>query len=268
MIEPFGQLTGREAVEAFHIIVLDELAECLEHDLWAVKGGVNLRAFFGSIRFSEDIDLDVIPIKRQAIKTHLLRILKAQAFLRRLRAIGVQDLLTGEKEISKDTATTLRLSRQLVVGGAPYSTTIEVSFREKTPGHERELGPVIGRLAQRYVGPGRTVQAPHYVRRAALAQKLDALANRTAVQARDVFDICWLVRTDLSADDRIWIAKDVGADILRRAGERATEISYGEYSGKVLEYLELADAVPFTGEEAWQAQQLQVIALTEDLLSL
>ena len=100
------------------------LADCLEHDLWAVKGGVNLRAFFDSIRFSEDLDLDVVPIKRQAIKTHLMRILKAQAFLRRLRAIGIQDLLTGEKEISKDTATTLRLSRQLVVGGAPYSTYV------------------------------------------------------------------------------------------------------------------------------------------------
>ena len=52
MNEPVNQLTGREAVEAFHIIVLDELAECLAHDLWAVKGGVNLRAFFDSIRFS------------------------------------------------------------------------------------------------------------------------------------------------------------------------------------------------------------------------
>lgn len=266
MNEPLNQLTGREAVEAFHIIVLDELAECLEHDLWSVKGGVNLRAFFDSIRFSEDIDLDVVPLKRQAIKTHLLRILKSQPFLRRLRSIGIQDILTGEKEISKDTETTLRLSRQLVVGGAPYSTTIEVSFREKTPGHERMLAPVIDRLAQRYVGSGRAVKAPHYVRRAALAQKLDALANRTAVQARDVFDICWLVRTDLSTVDRIWIANDVGADILRRAGERATEISYGEYSGQVLEYLEPADALPFTGEDAWQSLQLQVIALTDDLL--
>lgn len=122
------QLTPREAREAFHVILLDELGTRLEHDHWTVKGGVNLRVFFDSVRYSEDIDLDVLPIKRQAVRNQLRQILKSEQLMRRLRSIGIQDLRRGEKEISKDTETTLRFNRQVVVGGVPHSTTVEISF--------------------------------------------------------------------------------------------------------------------------------------------
>ncbi len=259
------QLTPREAREAFHVILLDELGTRLEHDLWTVKGGVNLRVFFDSVRYSEDIDLDVLPIKRQAVRNQLRQILKSEQLMRRLRSIGIQDLRRGEKEISKDTETTLRFNRQVVVGGVPHSTTVEISLRDADSRDEREVAPVHSRFSDNYLGKGRTVVATHYTHRSALAQKLSALANRTAVQARDVFDICWLLRTPLSAADMAHVAVRVGEETLVRAGQRAAEIRYEEYRDNVLEYLDPSDATPYTGMDAWLAQQLQVVDLVADL---
>ena len=45
--------------EGFHVVLLRALAERLQGRDWVLKGGTNLRLYFGSIRFSEDIDLDV-----------------------------------------------------------------------------------------------------------------------------------------------------------------------------------------------------------------
>jgi len=43
--------------EGFHVVLLRALAERLQGRDWVLKGGTNLRLYFGSIRFSEDIDL-------------------------------------------------------------------------------------------------------------------------------------------------------------------------------------------------------------------
>ena len=45
--------------EGFHVVLLKALAERLQGRDWILKGGTNLRLYFDSIRFSEDIDLDV-----------------------------------------------------------------------------------------------------------------------------------------------------------------------------------------------------------------
>lgn len=246
---------------------MQELVARLELDHWAVKGGVNLRAYFGSVRYSEDIDLDVRPLKREAVRRQLKAILKPDGrFLRRLREAGIQEVRTNEKEISKDSDTTLRFKRQVVVGGVPYPTTVEVSFREPHSADRVEIAEVHPVVSGAYAGLIDELQAPHYSRQAALCQKLDALANRAAVQARDVFDICWLVRDELSDADADLIAQRLSVEILEGAKERAQEIPYKEYEDRVLEYLDPADSAPFSGEDAWAEQQLTVVDLADDLL--
>jgi hypothetical protein len=46
-------------LEFFHIALLDVLARRMEPSRYVLKGGVNLRYFFGCQRYSEDIDLDL-----------------------------------------------------------------------------------------------------------------------------------------------------------------------------------------------------------------
>ena len=46
------------AREAVHLLILQEVANVHGGDAVVLKGGMNLRLFFGSVRYSEDMDLD------------------------------------------------------------------------------------------------------------------------------------------------------------------------------------------------------------------
>jgi predicted nucleotidyltransferase component of viral defense system len=266
MSNPVQILDGRQAREAFHLLLLDELSSRLDGDLWAVKGGVNLRVFFGSVRYSEDIDLDVSPIKRRAVRKILIDVLESGSFLRRLRLLGIQELRTGTNSVSKDTDTTLRINRQIVVGGVPFSTAIEVSFRPPHAEDRREMATLDQRLTDRYLVAGAVARAPHYVRTAAIAQKINALAHRTAVQARDVFDLCWLTQAELTESERTHLAQRVDGETLAQAQARALSMTFPEYRDQVVEYLDRAESQAFASEADWERQQLHVAELVDDLL--
>ena len=46
-------------IEQFHLLFLDQLGRKLDKRHYALKGGCNLRFYLRSIRFSEDMDLDL-----------------------------------------------------------------------------------------------------------------------------------------------------------------------------------------------------------------
>jgi predicted nucleotidyltransferase component of viral defense system len=53
------QLSPVQTIEFFHIAFLAVLGTRLDSARYVLKGGANLRYFFGSQRYSEDIDLDL-----------------------------------------------------------------------------------------------------------------------------------------------------------------------------------------------------------------
>ncbi len=54
--------------EVFHLVFLGALVRSVPLSAFTLKGGTNLRFFFGSIRYSEDVDLDV-----SGLAVHILR---------------------------------------------------------------------------------------------------------------------------------------------------------------------------------------------------
>jgi hypothetical protein len=46
-------------VELFHLLFLDQLGRKLDKRVYALKEGYNLRFFMKSIRYSEDMDIDI-----------------------------------------------------------------------------------------------------------------------------------------------------------------------------------------------------------------
>ena len=76
-----------ESIEHFHLVFLRLLETRLDRATWVVKGGVNLRAWFGSIRYSEDLDIDVIRGSVHGLTERVDKLLEAKAFrdLPRLR---------------------------------------------------------------------------------------------------------------------------------------------------------------------------------------
>src|SRR3990170_6022446 len=49
----------RQLIEYFHLIFLDRLGRKIDKRLYTLKGGCNLRFYFQSFRYSEDIDFDI-----------------------------------------------------------------------------------------------------------------------------------------------------------------------------------------------------------------
>ena len=49
----------KASVELFHLVFIDLLGRKVDKKHYALKGGCNLRFFFKSFRYSEDMDVDV-----------------------------------------------------------------------------------------------------------------------------------------------------------------------------------------------------------------
>jgi hypothetical protein len=102
----------------------------------------------------------------------------------------------------------------------------------------------------------------HYPLAPAIRQKILALVGRTAVQARDVFDLSVLFAKagrDLSALEPVHTR-------LKPAIERAMDISYDAYKSQVVSYLKPEEMESLGSREAWDALQSQVIAALEQAL--
>src|SRR5260370_6605665 len=98
-------LTDTRAVEHFHLLFLAQLGTRLDKKLYALKGGCNLRFFWKSIRYSEDIDFDVHTIAKHTLQKNVKQILDASGFKQILRSSKME--LTNVSE-PKQTDTTQR----------------------------------------------------------------------------------------------------------------------------------------------------------------
>ena len=190
----FPTLSPVAARELVHLLILQELVGLKEGSSAIAKGGVNLRLFFGSVRYSEDMDLDGTAEASAAIRNCLKGIFEDREFARRLQRCGIRGLDPGEGP-NKDTETTFRYKFGVIVGGAVrYPTKVEVSFRERHTADRTILeAPDAGVL--RAYGLD-ALEIRHYVREAAVRQKIEALGGRRVAQARVVFDLHSLVPSD------------------------------------------------------------------------
>src|SRR5438128_8181244 len=79
-----------QPVEHFHLLFLAQLGVRLDKKLYALKGGCNLRFFWKSIRYSEDIDFDVHTVARHTLQKNVNQILGASGFQRILSSFNIQ----------------------------------------------------------------------------------------------------------------------------------------------------------------------------------
>src|SRR3990170_3419265 len=97
-------------VEQFHLLFLAQLGRRLDKKLYVLKGGCNLRFFHRSVRYSEDMDLDLA-----AVDTHLLRdkvraIFASRPFAEILEARGMEtEHVTEQKQAGTTQRWTLGL---------------------------------------------------------------------------------------------------------------------------------------------------------------
>lgn len=232
-----------ERIEFFHLAFLEVLAKRLDPSRYVLKGGANLRYFFGSVRYSEDIDIDLIRPLPADLAGKVSGILASRALALLLR---VGDLAVADVTTPKQTDTTKRWKVSIADGGAePVRTKIEFSGREHDGAYQ--LDPLPREVVAPYALPAPSVQ--HYGIEAATTQKVLALRGRSRTQARDVFDLDLLLRR------RPLAAGGLDAELLTEAIERAFELPFDAYRDQVLAFLDPDALELYGGAETWERMQ-------------
>lgn len=254
-------MSPRACIELFHLVFLRALvAKGEDKGLISLKGGCNLRFFFNSVRYSEDIDLDVVVIGKETLKNKVDRLLKAPAVTAPLKVRGIELV---DVSAPKQTATTQRWKAGLRAPGmsVPVRTKIEFSRRL---GGERLAGTAFEATTPETLRPYglSPFLATHYATPVAIEQKIRALAGRTEPQARDVFDLdLLLARTEAATVE----ADEALRSLLPAAIDAAIGISFDDYVSKVIAYLDPAHVELYESRDTWDAMQGAVVARLEAL---
>jgi predicted nucleotidyltransferase component of viral defense system len=244
--------TDTQLREAFHFCFLHRLLQVSDIDLYVLKGGINLRFFFGSPRFSEDMDLDVVAGSVATLKKNGYKILEDASFLRSLRVFDIDAIDVNDPAKAKHTETTQRFGCSLVRrSGVRLPTRVEFSRRSDDPGDNAISELLDAAIARPY--RKLAYRCRHYKGGAALVQKIRALAGRAVTQARDVFDLGILIRGG-HFDAAVKEGALKGAPV-QRAIDCLLALHWPDYDGQVVEYLDADSRKEFANRKAWVALQ-------------
>jgi len=239
--------------EIFHLEFLAWLSRKLKPECYVLKGGANLRFFFNSFRYSEDMDLDIRAVQVYALKDIVMDILNARIFKDSLMPFGIEKIVPPDISKAKQTETTQRFKVHLItVSQEDLFTKVEFSRRGFMNGIS--IQPVSGKVLRVYKLP--PLLFPHYDAPAAILQKIKALALRSATQARDIFDL-YILSPQLEPD-AIRKRKEVTRALTEKAMENALGISFQQFRDVVLAYLSPQDKLIYDKPEVWDEIKLTV----------
>jgi len=252
--------THLEIREMFHLECLRRFAQKLKPGRYVLKGGVNMRLFFQSPRYSEDMDLDAKDISVHDLRDTVMGILAAPSLRDALSPFGVRSIVLPDMTKAKQTGTTQRFKVHLEVsGGVDLFTKIEFSRRGTNPGAVVEQVPEP--IVRRFRMP--PIMCPHYDAEAAWLQKISALAGRPAVQARDIFDLYLL---DTQAGITEAHRKELPAQTLKKAADNALAVEFDRFKDTVLAYFTDEDRRNYDDPARWDDIRLTVSRRIERFL--
>ena len=244
-----------QSIEIFHLCFLSILQTSVQPRSYVVKGGANLRYFFGSPRYSEDIDLDTIQTERWRLEEHIDAILNGPALLRLLTAQGLN---IADWSKPKQTETTQRWKIGLS-NRTQTEVRTELEFSRREIEGDFDLLVVPDQFVRRYGIRPPTVQ--RYDASAMLKQKVLALALRNETQARDVFDLELLFRACPEATP----FGGVDEPTRTQAIAAATGLAYATYNTQVVPFLESDVVEIYASEDSWNRAQEYVIGRLEQV---
>jgi predicted nucleotidyltransferase component of viral defense system len=237
-------------IEQFHLLFLAQLGRRVDKKRFVLKGGCNLRFFHRSVRYSEDMDLDLGEVEVQVLRDKVKEVFASRPFGQILEARGIRiDRVTEHKQ----TDTTQRWKLGLRVEGAavPFPTRIEFSRRGLDEGVA--FGSVDADVARTYQLP--PLMVSHYDGATAFRQKVGALAGRRETQARDVFDLHHLLATGGAAG----AVEKLDPRVAERASANAMTVDFGMFKSQVLAFLPPDDQALYDSSSVWDTIVLEVV---------
>lgn len=255
-METYNQL---EICEIFHLEFLRWLGRKAKSSYYTLKGGTNLRFFFNSFRYSEDMDLDASGIKKEVLLDAVMHILGSLSFGNTLKPFGIDRVIPPNITKAKQTETTQRFKTHLITyAGEDLFTKIEFSRRGFKG--ESKVESVSDNMLRKYKLP--PLLAPHYDIRSSVLQKVGALGGRTVTQARDIFDL--YILSSQCGDVKLK-KTDISNSILKSAHERIFEIGFEKFRDTVISYLSADDQETYNHPGAWDEIKLKVDTFLEGM---
>lgn len=243
----------RQHVEVFHLLFLAQLGRKMDKRFCTLKGGCNLRFFFRSPRYSEDMDLDVTEIPVHKVEAIVSGILKSKPFEQILLVRGIRiEHINNDKQ----TETTQRWKLGLRLPRAERPAPTKIEFSRRGMDDDVRFEAVDPLLTAGYELPA--IMTNHYLARSALKQKIQALADRRETQARDIFDLDILLNAGGAPEN----LPEETRGKLRTARDNALLIDFDVFRSQVVAYLPMDDQAAYD-EDVWDAMRLRVCEALE-----
>jgi predicted nucleotidyltransferase component of viral defense system len=235
-----------QVIEIFHLLFLQVLTSHSQ-DWFVLKGGANLRYYFDSVRYSNDIDLDFFRKEGWQVERAVDAALAGKALE---VLLSHQDLEIRESTKPKQTETTRRwklgLAQSSTQGGL-IGTKLEFSHRGTT-GSDILYETIPNRVVDPYAIRPATMS--HYGQIAALEQKIAALALRSETKARDIFDLELLLRIRRAEVTFPELNGNLAAQAAQ-AAQKAMDVTYSSFRSEVIPFLDPDMTELFDGEDNW-----------------
>ncbi len=250
--------TSLQVREVFHLEFLRWFSRKLEAGRYCLKGGVNLRLFFKSIRYSEDMDIDIIGARVDKVKKTVMDILSVRGFSDSLKSFGIERIVPPDITKAKQTETTQRFKIHILTSdGEDLFTKIDFSRRGSKGAMVVE--PVSAQILRSYkMAP---LLVPHYDADSAVVQKIHALAQRSVLQARDIFDLFLLS----SQCEGAVLGEHVSKSVLKTAYDNIYQVGFIQFRDTVIDYLEAEDKKAYSSPEIWDEIKLKTAHFLEEL---
>lgn len=246
---------GAKLIEFLHLAFLQVLPTRLPVAEYVVKGGANLRLFFGSRRRSQDIDLDYNGSAFWRVEERIDAVLSSRPFVDLLRLQGVQIVDLAK---TKQTSTTRRWKFAVQGDGAGLNSKIELSAGGSA---DSEVGFDVARSDIGRAAGLRAVRANHYLAPAATRQKIHVLAERKETEPRDVFDLDLLIAAHPDAVGPGHVSPELAA----KAIDAAFAIPFEAFQELVVDYLEDEFVDIYDRPEVWDEMVTRVGEFLETL---
>ena len=249
--------------EIFHLEFLRWFGRKTDPKYYALKGGVNMRFFFGSIRYSEDMDLDIAEIRVSIVQEIVLKILSTRDFVYNLRPYGIQSITIPDMAKAKQTETTQRFKVHLITfAGEDLFTKVEFSRRGLKDRVVVNAVPDYILRAYKLI----PIIVPHYDALSTIIQKISALALRPAVQARDIFDL-YIISPKIIISE-INSPEMLKKDKLQRAYENLFSVSFEQFRDSVVSFLSPDEQSSYSSALFWDEIKIKVANLIEGMINI
>ncbi|MCK4912687.1 MAG: nucleotidyl transferase AbiEii/AbiGii toxin family protein [Candidatus Omnitrophica bacterium] len=233
---------------------------------YALKGGVNLRFFCNSFRYSEDMDIDIHTIEVGALRDVVMKILQSVFFQDNLKTFGIERIIPPDITKAKQTQTTQRFKVHLITPASEDLFT-KVEFSRRGFKGEVIVQSVLTPISRLYKTPPLII--PHYNLQSAAFHKIEALSSRVMIQARDIFDLYiltsqykpLLLTGSRGNEEGIKISESQ----FKKAYENVFEVDFKQFRDTVISYLTAEDQSVYDSSSLWDEIKLKVANYIEEI---